>query len=400
MPTGVKIFNWIAHHVGRLDPLHHLHAVRHRFPVQFVIGGLSGVTFAVVPIDWQITDTYYVVAHFHYVLFGGTLFGVMAGVYYWFPKMSGRMLSERLGSLNFWLMVIGFNLTFFIQHFLGLVGMPRRVYTYPDLPGWGVLNMVSTVGAFMLGSRVLVLLANIVSSLRHGHPAGDNPWNAWTLEWATTSPPPHTISTGSARPRPAPALGSCPRWQLMKRFETIRLAMAVFIASEAVFFAFLIGVYVYYYGAVVHGPNAGNSLNPPRTLIFTICLLASSATLLFAERQLARARKQAFRIWLAATILLGAAFLAGQGIEYAGLIRRSITPERNLFGASFFTLTGFHGFHVLCGLVSLTILLLLTFRRSFGPKQISGVGAVAMYWHFVDAVWIAIFSLVYLTVWL
>ncbi len=186
----------------------------------------------------------------------------------------------------------------------------------------------------------------------------------------------------------------------MKRFETIRLAMAVFIASEAVFFAFLIGVYVYYYGAVVHGPNAGNSLNPPRTLIFTICLLASSATLLFAERQLARARKQAFRIWLAATILLGAAFLAGQGIEYAGLIRRSITPERNLFGASFFTLTGFHGFHVLCGLVSLTILLLLTFRRSFGPKQISGVGAVAMYWHFVDAVWIAIFSLVYLTVWL
>jgi hypothetical protein len=121
------------------------------FLLQFVVGGLSGVTFAVVPIDWQMTDSYYVVAHFHYVLFGGTAFAVMAAVYYWFPKMSGRLLDERMGRVHFWLMVVGFNLTFFVQHFLGLLGMPRRVYTYPDLPHWGALNMASTVGAFTPG---------------------------------------------------------------------------------------------------------------------------------------------------------------------------------------------------------------------------------------------------------
>jgi len=166
------------------------------FLFTFTIGGLSGVTFATVPIDWQVTDTYYVVAHMHYVLFGGTLFGVMAGIYYWFPKMSGRMLSERWGKLHFWLMFIGFHMTFFVQHILGLDGMPRRVYTYPDKPGWAVMNMISTVGAFVIGISVLVLLANIVISRRSGAAAGDNPWNAWTLEWATSSPPPeHNFET-------------------------------------------------------------------------------------------------------------------------------------------------------------------------------------------------------------
>lgn len=186
----------------------------------------------------------------------------------------------------------------------------------------------------------------------------------------------------------------------MNRFDTAKLAMAVFIASEAVFFAFLIAAYIYYYGAVVHGPRAANSLNPPRTLIFTVCLLASSATLWIAERRLAASQVRAFRLWLGATILLGAAFIFGQVEEYAGLIAKSITPERNLFGATFFTLTGFHGLHVLGGLISLCALLALAFRDQFAQKQISGLGAVSMYWHFVDAVWIVIFSLVYLTVWI
>ena len=168
------------------------------FLIQFTVGGLSGVTFAVVPIDWQLTGTYYLVAHFHYVLFGGTFFAVFAGLYYWFPKITGRMLSERLGKLNFWMAVIGFNMAFFVQHFLGLMGMARRIYTYPDLPGWRLLNLISTVGAFLLGASVLVLLWNVVVSLRHGKPAGDNPWNAWTLEWATTSPPPSSPATASS----------------------------------------------------------------------------------------------------------------------------------------------------------------------------------------------------------
>lgn len=126
----------------------------------------------------------------HYVLFGGTFFGVLAGLYYWFPKITGRMLSERWGVVHFWLTFAGFHLTFFVQHILGLDGMPRRVYTYPDHPGWAVMNMISTGGAFVLGVSMLVLFANIIVSLRSGILRDNNPWNAWTLEWATKSPPP------------------------------------------------------------------------------------------------------------------------------------------------------------------------------------------------------------------
>jgi heme/copper-type cytochrome/quinol oxidase subunit 1 len=209
IPTGVKIFNWIATMWGGsirfTTPM--LFAIA--FLVQFTVGGLSGVHFAVVPIDWQTTDTYYVVAHFHYVLFGGTFFGIMAGIYYWFPKITGRMLSERLGKIHFWTMLIGFNLTFFVQHILGLIGMPRRVYTYPDLPHWGTLNLVSTIGAFILALSVLVFIWNVIASLRNGKPAGDNPWDAWTLEWATTSPPPvHNFD------RLPPIRGRRPLWDL------------------------------------------------------------------------------------------------------------------------------------------------------------------------------------------
>jgi heme/copper-type cytochrome/quinol oxidase subunit 1 len=160
------------------------------FLVMFTIGGLSGVTFAAVPIDWQVTDSYYVVAHFHYVMFGGTVFAVFAGFYYWYPKFTGRMLSERWGRVHFWLTLIGFNGTFLVQHLLGMMGMPRRVYTYPDLPWWGSLNLISTAGAFILGASALLFLWIVFSSRRTGTPAGNNPWDGWTLEWATASPPP------------------------------------------------------------------------------------------------------------------------------------------------------------------------------------------------------------------
>lgn len=209
VPTGVKIFNWIATMWGGSIRFTTSMLFAIAFLFTFTIGGLSGVTFAAVPVDWQVTDSYYVVAHMHYVLFGGTLFGVMAGIYYWFPKMSGRLLSEQLGVVHFWLMFAGFHLTFFIQHILGLDGMPRRVYTYPDHPGWAVMNLISTVGASILGLSVLVLLANILFSLRFGERAGDNPWDAWTLEWATTSPPPeHNFDTVP------PVRGSRPLWDL------------------------------------------------------------------------------------------------------------------------------------------------------------------------------------------
>ena len=189
IPTGIKIFNWLATMHG--GSLRFTVAMRFAvaFLVEFTIGGLSGIAFAIVPIDLQLTDTYFVVAHIHYVFIGGTLFGLFAGLFYWFPKMSGRLLDERLSKWFFWLWVLGFNGTFLVQHVLGTLGMPRRVYTYPDLPGWAVLNMISTIGGFLMGAATLLLVYMLITAIRRGPLAPADPWDAFTLEWATTSPP-------------------------------------------------------------------------------------------------------------------------------------------------------------------------------------------------------------------
>jgi cytochrome c oxidase subunit I len=160
------------------------------FLVTFVIGGVTGVMFAIPPFDQQVTDSYFVVAHFHYVLVGGAVFPIIAGFYYWLPKLTGRMLDERLGRWSFWLIFIGFNVTFFPMHLLGIWGMPRRVYTYNDGLGWGTTNLIETIASFVLALGILVFIVNALWSMRAGAPAGDNPWQASTLEWATTSPPP------------------------------------------------------------------------------------------------------------------------------------------------------------------------------------------------------------------
>ena len=158
--------------------------------VLFVIGGVSGFMTASVPLDWQLTDTYFIVAHLHYVLLGINVFPVAGAVYYWFPKFTGRLLDERLGRWNFWTMFVGFNIAFFPMHILGLLGMPRRVYTYPSGLGWDLNNLIVSAGAFLLAGGILLLLINILVSLRRGAQAGENPWGAPTLEWSTPSPPP------------------------------------------------------------------------------------------------------------------------------------------------------------------------------------------------------------------
>jgi cytochrome c oxidase subunit 1 len=156
----------------------------------FLIGGIDGVWAASPAMDFAIHDTYWVVAHLHYVLFGGTLFGVMAAMYYWFPKMTGRMLSRRLGIWQFWLQLVGFNLTFFPMHILGLRGMPRRIADYPPDLGWNFLNLVSSIGAFVIAAAMIVFFTNIFLTLRKPRTAPADPWGANTLEWATSSPPP------------------------------------------------------------------------------------------------------------------------------------------------------------------------------------------------------------------
>ncbi len=190
IPTGVKIFNWIATLWGGQIRFTAAMKFAIGFIAMFIIGGLSGVSHASPPTDLQQTDTYYVVAHFHYVLFGGTVLGLFAGMYYWMPKMTGRLLSERLGSWHFWLTFIGMNLTFFPMHFIGLLGMPRRIYTYPAELGLTTMNLISTIGAFVIALGTLVLVVNLWRTRRHGELAGPDPWGGATLEWSIPSPPP------------------------------------------------------------------------------------------------------------------------------------------------------------------------------------------------------------------
>jgi cytochrome c oxidase subunit I len=190
VPTGIKIFNWLATlwrgQIVTKTPLYFACG----FLATFVIGGVSGVILAIFPVDWQLTDTYFVVAHLHYVLFGGSVFAIFGGLYYWFPKITGRMMSEGLGKVSFWLMFVGFNLTFLIQHSLGMSGMPRRIYRYENAPEWGDMNLISTIGSWILGIGVLVTIANVVVSVKRGRRAGNDPWKGNTLEWFTQSPPP------------------------------------------------------------------------------------------------------------------------------------------------------------------------------------------------------------------
>ena len=408
VPTGIKVFAWSATMWGGAIRLTTAMLFAVAFLIQFTIGGLSGITFAVVPIDWQVTGTYYLVAHFHYVLFGGTFFAVFAGLYYWFPKITGRMLSERLGRLNFWMALIGFNTAFFVQHFLGLMGMARRVYTYPDRTGWGWLNMISTVGAFLLGASVLVLLWNIVASLRHGRPAGDNPWNAWTLEWATNSPPPaqnfaRVPTIRSRRPlwdlahpeNPDPIVGG-PAARDPFVLEKNGAAMTSFLISEGVFFLMLILAYLYFNGYPMRGPTPTGTLNPERTGIYTVCLLVSSFTIWLAGKKLEAKKHSAFRWLLVLTILLGMVFVFGQVREYFRIYDAGVMVDSNLFATTFFTLTGFHGLHVCVGLIALLILLGLALAGDFKQGRIEAVKSIGLYWHFVDAVWIVVFSVIYL----
>ncbi|MDQ2844487.1 MAG: cytochrome c oxidase subunit I [Acidobacteriota bacterium] len=190
IPTGIKIFNWTATMYG--GKLHFNTAMLFccGFLLQFLVAGLTGIMLAVAPFDWQLHDSYFVVAHFHFTLIGGLVFGLFAGMYYWFPKVAGKFLDETLGKWHFWLLCIGFNMTFIPLHFAGMLGMPRRIYTYQAGRGWELWNLIASIGVIFQGAGILLFVINVLRSAKSGTPAGDDPWDAWTLEWATSSPPP------------------------------------------------------------------------------------------------------------------------------------------------------------------------------------------------------------------
>jgi cytochrome c oxidase subunit 1 len=160
------------------------------FLLQFLVAGLTGIMLSVAPFDWQLHDSYFVVGHFHFTLVAGLVFAIFAGIYYWFPKATGRMMSEKLGKLHFWLFVIGVNITFIPMHFLGFLGMPRRIYTYAPNRGWEDLNLITSLGILIQAVAILIFVYNVLHSVLRGKKSGDDPWDGWTLEWATSSPPP------------------------------------------------------------------------------------------------------------------------------------------------------------------------------------------------------------------
>jgi cytochrome c oxidase subunit 1 len=190
IPTGIKIFNWVATMWGGRIRFATPMLFCTAFVVQFLMAGLTGIMLSVAPWNWQLHNSYFVIAHFHYVLVGAIVFCIFAAIYYWYPKVTGHMLSEKLGKWHFWLFFIGFHVTFDTMHFVGILGMPRSIYTYGADRGWNTLNMVISVGGLIQGIAVLIFVWNLLDSYLHGEKAGNDPWDAWTLEWSTPSPPP------------------------------------------------------------------------------------------------------------------------------------------------------------------------------------------------------------------
>ncbi len=477
IPTGIKIFSWIATMWGGELNLKTPFLFALAFIIQFTMGGLSGVMHAQPPIDLQQTDSYFVVAHFHYMLFGGSAFALLGGLYYWWPKVTGRLLDERLGKLNFWLMVIGFNLTFFPMHILGGEGMPRRIYRYAPYMGWNTMNLLCTIGAFMMGLSVLVLLINIYKTTRSGELAGSDPWDGRTLEWKVPSPPPEynfkqiplvrsrdqfwrdkygyeggTQPSAPAHPPQAPsgeihmpepsiypillaagitmavvgmmlstriaicglvltvycAIAMAFEYQqagaeneaaisAATGLDTRKVGVWSFIGSESLFFASLIATYLIYKGRDLGGPTAETILEVPLTTVTTFVLLMSSLTMVLAQDAYRRTDRTWGLRWLFATIVLGLIFLGGQVYEFSSFYHKGLTLQTNLFGETFYTMVGFHGAHVAIGVIILGALAAASLTRWFEKHHRDiAVEAAALYWHFVDIVWVVIFSVVYL----
>ncbi|HMM76637.1 MAG TPA: cbb3-type cytochrome c oxidase subunit I [Gammaproteobacteria bacterium] len=459
------------------------------FIALFVIGGLSGVVTAYIPFDWQLTDTYFIVAHIHYVILGANVFPVFAAFYHWLPKMTGRLMNEKAGRWGFWLMFVGFNAAFFPMHLVGLAGMPRRIYTYPGDMGWDSWNLIITFGAYLFALGVAVNVVNFLVSARHGARAPADPWGADTLEWSVSSPPPafgsvHIPKVSSRNPRwdeyaeeddpkgerilDQGRLTLATHWRfaspqavarmpedtaaplvlallltalftaaLLRRpdwtagFLVLALActaywlwpqklpvaagagadtlirelgwdekrgtqaMAWLIVTEALLFVSLFFAYF-----LLADNNAKWPMDAPPALGLALAmlgvLLSSGVCVEVARHFVKRGRSGMARIAIGAAVILGLGFLALQSLEYRDRLK-AVLPTSDAYGSIFYTITSIHGLHVAVGLLMLTYVACLP-RPGPGADRPPHrpLHAAALYWHFVDAVWIVIVFLLYL----
>ena len=494
IPSAVAVFSWLATLWDGKPWYPAPMKFMLGFIALFVIGGVSGVMTAAVPFDWQLTDTYFVVAHLHYVLVGINVFPVIAGVYYWFPKFTGRLMDERLGTWNFWTLFIGANLVFFPMHIVGMLGMPRRIYSYPGGLGWDAYNLLETIGAFLFAGGIVLFLVNVWRSRTRGRESGPNPWSAGTLEWAVPSPPPaynfavlptigsrhplwedrlgegssrssladgpvlaqgrETFATSPLDAEPvavmrmpedsyAPVLLALSiglvaygllfsQWWLTAvgvgaaaactvawlwpdeatafagststPFGDLPLGasgrrsvgwwgMVGVVATEASFFGYLLFGY-FYLGSMSTNPWPTETPRFGLPLVNTAILLASSVAVWWGERGARAGDSRRLRLGIAIGLGLGALFLTLQGVEYG---RETLSGTKDAYGSLFYTITGFHAAHVLVGLIMLGFVLVRAFRGHFAAKRHEAVTNAALYWHFVDAVWLAVFTSLYVT---
>ena len=503
VPSAVAVFAWLATIWYGRPVITTAFLFFSSMILLFVIGGVSGFMTASVPVDWQLTDTYFVVAHLHYVLIGINVFPVVGATYFWFPKMTGRLLDERLGRWNFWTMFVGFNLAFLPMHLTGLLGMPRRIYTYDAGMGWTTLNLITSIGSFLFAIGVLLLFVNVAKSWKKGAEAGANPWDAPTLEWSVPSPPPpynfavipivasryplwegrlkeqdgalrssverglllevgkETIGTTALDAQPdmilempedtyAPlilALGiSClfagliakewwiagagtvlaavallvwlwPRRALREREprhaegvinpESAQLpvgpigrrgvgwwGVGTLVASEAALFSYLLFSY-YYTGATgEHGwlleARPSLSVALPNTLL----LLASSVAAWWGERGVLRSRRPQALFGFGLAFFMGTLFALVQCYEWH---IKPFSVGTSSYSSLYFLTTGIHIAHVVVGLLVLLSIFLWVSLDYFSPRRRLSVSAGVLYWHFVDIVWLFVFTTYYLT---
>jgi cytochrome c oxidase subunit I len=489
--TAVQVFSWVATlWKGRLVLTSSM-LFALGFLALLVVGGLNGIVTAVIPVDWQLHDTHFVVAHLHYVLVGANVFPVFAGFYFWLPKVTGRLMNERLGKLSFWAMFIGFNLTFFPMHILGALGMPRRIFTYSQSQGWETLNLVASVGAGVLTLGVLLSVINFLWSVKKGARAGENPWNADGLEWSASSPPEpygsvhlpavqtryplwddhdeehdprherildggrYTFTTSALDARPwaiaempaaslAPVVGALVltavfagllaknlwvaggalllalatnaywAWPKVRKVPEPPLepehheedkrnplvteldpgrgkwGMGCLIATEAMLFVALFFAYFYL------GPFPTEKA-PKLHLVLPMLgvLLLSSGVLHYGERQVKKHADRRARAALAVTLLLGLVFVALQVVEFRNKLQE-LTPQMNAYGSIIYTITSFHAAHLLVGLLMLGFVLVLPRLHAAEKPPHHPYKSAALYWHFVDVVWVFIVTFLYI----